>query len=86
MKKRIIPIIILLAFLGGYGAVSSFFTAEDNGPVYQEITVADSVFENKFYFGQLTEEEQLIYKELYQGVMPTQRISPCIAWMASRQG
>lgn len=68
MKKRIIPIIILLAFLGGYGAVSSIFSADENAPVYQEITVADSVFENKFYFEQLSEEEQLIYKELYQGV------------------
>ncbi len=68
MRKRIIPVIILLAFLGGYGAVSSFFTAEENAPVYQEITVADSVFEDKFYFEQLSEEEQLIYKELYQGV------------------
>ena len=68
MKKRMIPILILIAFLVGYGSVSSFFTAEEQGPVYQEITVADSVFENKFYFDQLTEEEQLIYKELYQGL------------------
>ena len=68
MKKRIIPIIILVAFLGGYGAINSIFSADDNAPVYQEITVADSVFEDKFYFEQLTEEEQLIYKELYQGV------------------
>lgn len=44
------------------------FTAEEQGPVYQEITVADSVFEDKFYYEQLTEEEQLIYKELYQGL------------------
>lgn len=68
MKKRIIPIIILVAFLGGYGAINSIFSADGNAPVYQEITVADSVFEDKFYFEQLTEEEQLIYKELYQGV------------------
>lgn len=68
MKKRIIPIIILLASLAGYSAVNFFFPAEDNAPVYQEITVADSVFEDKFYFEQLSEEEQLIYMELYQGV------------------
>lgn len=68
MKKKLLPILILIAFLGGYGAVSSLFTAGDNGPVYQEVTVSDTVFENKFYFEQLTEEEQLIYKELYQGV------------------
>ncbi len=68
MKKRIIPIIILLASLAGYSAVNFFFPAEDNLPVYQEVTVAESVFEDKFYFEQLSEEEQLIYMELYQGV------------------
>lgn len=68
MKKQLLPIIIVIIFLGGYGAISSIFSADDNAPVYQEITVADSVFEDKFYFDQLTEEEQLIYKELYQGV------------------
>lgn len=68
MKKRIIPFIIVMAFFAGYSAVTSMFWTDDNAPVYQEITVADSLFENKFYFEQLSEEEQLIYKELYQGV------------------
>ena len=68
MKKKLLPIIILLSALVGYGSVQFFFEAEEQGPVYQEITVAESVFENKFYYAQLTEEEQLIYKELYQGV------------------
>lgn len=68
MKKKLLPIIILIGFLAGYGLVHFFFDSENQGPVYQEITVADSVFEDKFYFEQLTEEEQLIYKELYQGV------------------
>ena len=68
MKKKLLPILILLSALVGYGLVQFFFEAEEQGPVYQEITVAESVFEDKFYFEQLTEEEQLIYKELYQGV------------------
>ena len=68
MKKKLLPILILLSALVGYGSVQFFFEAEEQGPVYQEITVAESVFEDKFYFEQLTEEEQLIYKELYQGV------------------
>lgn len=68
MKKRIIPIIILIASFMGYSAVSFFFPEEKNAPVYQEVTVADSVFEEKFYYEQLTEEEQLIYRELYQGL------------------
>ena len=68
MKKRVIPILILIAFLGGYGAVSSLFTVEEQGPVYQEITVADSVFEDKFYFEQLTEEEQpWAHPQVYKG-------------------
>lgn len=68
MKKRIIPIIILIVSIASYSAVDLFFTAEDNAPVYQEITVADSVFVDKFYYEQLSEEEQLVYKELYQGI------------------
>lgn len=68
MKKKLLPIILLIGFLAGYGLVHFFFDLENQGPVYQEITVADSVFEDKFYYEQLTEEEQLIYKELYQGV------------------
>lgn len=68
MKKRIIPIIILFASLAGYSAVNFLFPTEDNAPVYQEVTVEESVFEDRFYFEQLSEEEQLIYKELYQGV------------------
>jgi len=69
MKKKLLLILIAIGFLVGYGSFHFFFDAEDHGPVYQEITVADSVFENKFYFEQLIEEEQLIYKELYQGVL-----------------
>jgi len=68
MKKKLLPMLILLSALVGYGSVQVFFDAEEQGPVYQEITVEESVFEDKFYYEQLTEEEQLIYKELYQGV------------------
>lgn len=66
-KKKIVPLIMILACLCGYGIVN-FVISSITAPVYQEITVDDSVFENKFYFEQLPEEEQLVYKELYQGV------------------
>ena len=36
---------------------------------YSEITVEDSVFADKFYYSLLSEEEQLVYRELYQGIM-----------------
>lgn len=68
MKKRVLPFIILIAFLAAYGTVHFISIKDNNAPKYQEIVVAESVFENKFYFAQLTEEDQLVYKELYQGV------------------
>ena len=37
-------------------------------PDYIEVNVEDTVFANKFYYSQLSEEEQMIYKEIYQGV------------------
>ncbi len=39
---------------------------------YSEITADESVFADKFYFSQLSEEEQLAYKEVYQGVLDHQ--------------
>lgn len=66
MKKRIVGIVFILAFIGGYLLMGQgdFF-----GPEYQEVRVEDSTFESKFYFEQLDEEDQLVYKEIYQGVM-----------------
>ena len=37
-------------------------------PKYQEVNVDEAIFENKFYYEQLSEDGQLIYRELYQGV------------------
>ena len=36
---------------------------------YSEVTVEDTVFEDKFYYSQLDETEQLVYKEIYQGII-----------------
>lgn len=36
---------------------------------YSQITTAEDVFQGKFYYTQLTEEEQLVYKEIYQGII-----------------
>ena len=55
MKKKLLPILILLCSLVGYGSVQFFFDGDNEGPVYQDITVAESVFEDKFYYEQLTE-------------------------------
>ena len=67
-SKKILPLILCVAFLCRYGIVNILFPMDDNAPVYQEVHVPDSVFENKFYFEQLSEGEQLVYKELYQGL------------------
>ena len=36
---------------------------------YSQVKMEDGIFEDKFYFSQLTEEEQLVYRELYQGII-----------------
>ncbi len=41
----------------------------DLTPPYIETTADATIFEDKFYYGQLTEEEQLAYREIYAGVM-----------------
>lgn len=38
-------------------------------PAYIEVTAEDAVFENRFYYNQLTEDEQLTYREIYQGII-----------------
>lgn len=35
---------------------------------YIEVTVDEATFENKFYYAKLSEEERLIYREVYQGL------------------
>lgn len=39
---------------------------------YIEVKVEDSVFRDKFYFSQLSEDERLAYKEVYQGILDHQ--------------
>jgi len=36
---------------------------------YVEVTVSDEVFEDKFYYGLLEEEDIITYKEIYQGLI-----------------
>lgn len=69
MKKKIVTCFLLIVLLlTGCDIVSLLETP----PEYIEVTVEDSVFENKFYFEQLSEEEQLVYKEVYQGLLDSQ--------------
>lgn len=35
---------------------------------YIEVNVGDSIFNDKFYYEQLSEEEKVVYQEIYQGV------------------
>ena len=44
---------------------------------YIEVSVEESVFDDKFYYVQLTEEEQIVYQEIYQGLLNSD-ISICV--------
>lgn len=35
---------------------------------YSQVTVENEVFEDKFYYSQYSKEEQLVYREIYQGI------------------
>ena len=41
---------------------------EKMSPEYIEVQADALMFEEKFYYQQISEEEQLIYREVYQGV------------------
>lgn len=43
-----------------------FFQIE---PPYIEVTIQESVFEDKFYYNHYSKEEQLVYREVYQGIV-----------------
>lgn len=58
--RKIIGVLFLLFILVG---------CAKEEPAYIEVTVDDSTFENKFYYSLLTEEEQLTYREVYQGMV-----------------
>lgn len=67
MKKRWTAIVVfVLAFIASYSLMGR---VDLQKPEYQVVRVEDSIFENKFYFEELNEEERVVYKELYQGVM-----------------
>ena len=67
MKKRLLRILVfVIVFVGvrfWMGEIDLF------KPQYQEVTVDDSFFDGKVYFEQLKEDEQLAYKEIYQGLI-----------------
>lgn len=65
-QKLIVLLVLLLALC--FTACSGETATEPEIP-YIEVTVTDELFEDKFYYGLLGEEEQLIYKEIYQGVI-----------------
>lgn len=66
VKRKLIGsavLIMLMAICTG----CTFLTSKESPP-YIEITVEDTLFEDKFYYEQLSEDEQVIYKEIYQGL------------------
>lgn len=48
------------------------FLVSKEAPPYIEVTVEDTTFEDKFYYEQLSEEEQIVYQEIYRGIMDEQ--------------
>ncbi len=64
--------LVLLLCITGCSATNNQGVISDAEPEYMQITVEDSVFEEKFYYEQLSEEEQLVYKEIYQGLSACQ--------------
>lgn len=63
MKKGILFLGLLMLIMGGCTVPE---------PPYIEVTTDASVFEERFYYEQLSESEQLIYQELYEGIMTEQ--------------
>ena len=72
MKKCYRFLMVLLLCITGCSAGDNQGVALGAEPEYMEITVEDTVFEEKFYYEQLSEEEQLVYKEIYQGLIDCQ--------------
>lgn len=73
MKKRIISgFLLMMLLMTGCSAGKEQGITSGGTPEYTEVTVEDSVFKDKFYFEQFSEEEQLVYKEIYQGLYDSQ--------------
>ncbi len=60
----IVLITVLLTGCASMPQILSYLLPVD----YIEVVVDETIFENKFYYAQLSEEERLIYREVYQGL------------------
>ncbi|MBQ8559310.1 MAG: hypothetical protein IJ439_04930 [Tyzzerella sp.] len=66
-KEKLIGAAILIMLL--MICTSCALLVPKEAPPYMEILVEDIVFEDKFYYEQLSDEDQIVYKEIYQGLM-----------------
>lgn len=57
--------IVIVLFMGGCAKPDVIL---DEVIPYSEIQVEESLLDDKFYYNQCTEDEQLVYKEIYQGL------------------
>lgn len=71
-KMFIMSLLGAVLFCAGCGEKVVETIGDIRKPDYIEVTVDETVFEDKFYYNQLSEEEQLIYREIYQGVLEHQ--------------
>ena len=71
MKKCGLLVSLLVGIISctGCGETVAETIGEIRKPDYKEVTVDLAVFEDKFYYSQLSEEKQQIYREIYQGVL-----------------
>lgn len=63
---------LLCAMLIGIMTLSCMGCIKLEEVPYSVVTVEDTLFENKFYYSQLDGEDQLVYKEVYQGIIDHQ--------------
>lgn len=64
LKKVLVGLLLLLLMMSLAGC------AEVEPAIsYIEVTVDEEIFEDKFHYGLLEEEDQLVYRELYQGLI-----------------
>ncbi len=68
-EKLLICIVAVMLLCVGCGGKVAETIEEIRTPEYKEVTIEADVFADKFYYSQLSAEEQLIYREIYQGVL-----------------
>lgn len=74
MKKRLIVCVLVLSLaLCGCSQLTSVLSVLGLEPPYIEVTVDESVFEERFYYAQYSEADQLIYREIYQGLIQQEK-------------